>query len=118
MRSSFLILASQTHLVEIDLRRGGERPSLPPLPACDYYVFISRYEDRPRIGFWPIALRDPLPRIPVPLSEPDPPVDLDLQQLLQKTFESADYGKTIYFEAPDPPLAGDDVAWARQFVSA
>lgn len=110
------ILASQTHLVEIDLRRGGERPALPPLPDCDYYVFISRYEARPRIGFWPIALRDPLPRIGVPLTDPDPPVELDLQQLLQQTFASADYGKTIYSESPDPPLAADDAAWARHFI--
>jgi hypothetical protein len=112
------ILASPTHLVEIDLRRGGERPTLPPLPDCDYYVFISRYETRPRIGFWPLALRDPLPRIPVPLSQPDPPVELDLQRLLRKAFESADYGKTIYSESPDPPLAEKDSAWARQFVDA
>lgn len=110
------ILASQTHLVEIDLRRGGERPALPPLPDCDYYVFISQYEVRPRIGFWPLALRDPLPRIPVPLSDPDPPVELDLQGVLQKAFESADYAKTIYSETPDPPLSAADAAWAAQFI--
>ncbi|MGH7138207.1 MAG: DUF4058 family protein [Pirellulales bacterium] len=112
------ILASRTHLVEIDLRRGGERPSLPPLPDCDYYVFISRYEARPRIGFWPIGLRDPLPTISVPLSDPDPPIELDLQQLLHQTYDSADYGKTIYAETPDPPLSKTDAEWARQFTPA
>ncbi len=30
------ILAGGTHLVEIDLGRGGERPRPPELPACDY----------------------------------------------------------------------------------
>lgn len=29
-------LASMAHFVEIDLRRGGERPHLPQLPSCDY----------------------------------------------------------------------------------
>src|SRR5437762_2222091 len=65
------VLAGQTHLVEIDLRRGGVRPNLPELPTCDYYALVSRYEDRPKLGFWPIGLRDPLPRIPVPLTAPE-----------------------------------------------
>src|SRR5215469_5082325 len=76
------ILASQAHLVEIDLRRGSQRPALPPLPDCDYYVFVSRYELRPRSGFWPISLREPLPTIPIPLAPPDHPVKLDLQEVL------------------------------------
>src|SRR5262249_52347828 len=31
------VLAGLTHLVEIDLGRGGQRPRPPELPACDYY---------------------------------------------------------------------------------
>lgn len=112
------VLASQTHLVEIDLRRGGERPSLPPLPKSDYYVFISQYERRPRLGFWPIGLRDRLPAVPIPLTAPDPPVTLDLQAVLDQAYDSADYGKYIYTETPEPPLAPADAAWARQFVPA
>src|SRR5207244_90354 len=34
------ILAGSTHLVEIDLGRGGERPRPPEIPACDYYVLV------------------------------------------------------------------------------
>jgi len=29
------VLVGTTHLVEIDLRRGGTRPNLPELPRCD-----------------------------------------------------------------------------------
>lgn len=36
------ILAGQTHLVEIDFRRGGTRPHPPELPPCDYYALVSR----------------------------------------------------------------------------
>lgn len=110
------ILASPTHLVEIDLRRGGERPALPQLPVCDYYVFVSQYELRPRTGFWPIGLRDRLPKIQIPLSSPDPAVELDLQQILDRTYDLADYGKTIYSEMPEPPLSSADAAWAKQFI--
>jgi hypothetical protein len=30
------LLGSTTHFVEIDLRRGGQRPPLENLPDCDY----------------------------------------------------------------------------------
>jgi hypothetical protein len=106
------VLAGQTHLVEIDLRRGGRRPSPPELPACDYYALVSRYEDRPRVGFWPIGLRDPLPNLPVPLAENDPPVHLNLKAVLDRTYDLADYGKYIYQETPEPPLSADHEAWA------
>src|SRR5206468_1077430 len=74
------LLASSTHFVEIDLRRGGERPRPPDLPTSDYYVLVSRVEKRPVLDMWPIGLRDRLPVVPVPLSAPDPDVSLDLQQ--------------------------------------
>lgn len=106
------VLAGQTHLVEIDLRRGGVRPDLPVLPSCDYYALVSRYEDRPRIDFWPIGLRESLPRIPIPLALPDPPVWLDIRSVLDRAY----YGKYIYDETPDPPLRADDEAWAREIV--
>lgn len=111
-----IVLGSQTNLVEIDLRRGGERPTLPLLPDCDYYVLVSPYEQRPRTGFWPIGLRDRLPSVPVPLEAPDPPVILDLQTVLDETYMAAGYGKYIYAESPEPPLSSDDLAWARQFL--
>jgi hypothetical protein len=110
------VLAGHTHLVEIDLRRGGSRPAPPLLPPSDYYVLVSRYEDRPFVGFWPVSLRDPLPRIPVPLDLPDPPVWLDLRAVLDRAYDGADYGKYIYKETPEPPLPPEDEVWARQFI--
>jgi hypothetical protein len=112
------VLASRTHLVEIDLRRGGARPTLPELPTCDYYALVSRYEDRPELAMWPIRLHEPLPVIEVPLTAPDPPVSLDLQALLQRIYDAADYGKYIYSQEPQPPLVSDDAAWARALVLA
>ena len=110
------VLAGMTHLVEIDLRRGGVRPSPPELPACDYYVLVSRYEQRPKLVFWPLNLRQRLPVVPIPLLAPDPDVSLDLQAVLDRTYDGADYGKYIYGEAPDPPLSAEDEAWAQAFV--
>jgi hypothetical protein len=111
------ILGSRTHLVEIDLRRGGVRPSLQGLPDCDYYVLVSRYLDRPDVAVWPQSLRDPLPTIPVPLSEPSELVSLDLQQALHQAYDAANYGKYIYADRPQPPLRPSDAAWAEQIAA-
>ena len=111
-----VILGSDTNLVEIDLRRGGQRPGLPPLPDCDYYVLVSQYECRPRIGFWPIGLHDRLPAVPIPLTAGETPVILDLQTVLDRAYDSAGYDKYVYAESTDPPLSAADAAWARQFT--
>ena len=46
-------------------------------PSCDYCVTVSRRGDRPRVGFWPFRVRDPMPVIPIPLrpGEPEPRLD-------------------------------------------
>jgi hypothetical protein len=110
------ILAGPVHLVEIDLRRGGTRPSPPVLPDCDYYALVSRAEDRPQLGFWPIRLRDPLPVIPIPRDAPDSPVMLDLKGVLDRAYDAADYGKYIYGETPEPALSSEDQQWANTLI--
>jgi hypothetical protein len=64
------VLASGTHLVELDLLRAGPRLPLTGLPTCDYCALVSRYEERPRAGIWPILLRGELPSVPIPLPTP------------------------------------------------
>jgi hypothetical protein len=110
--------ASLTNFVEIDLRRGGERPSPPDLPSCDYYVIVSRIQDRPLVDFWPIHLRDRLPNLPIPLTADDLDIYVDLQDLLHRTYDAAGYAKYIYRETPQPPLVPADAQWARQFLPA
>jgi hypothetical protein len=111
------LLGSTTHLVEIDLRRGGQRPPLDDLPPCDYYVLVSRYRDRPRIGVWPIHLPEALPNISVPLADPDESARLDLQAALHQVYDAANYGKYIYESQPQPPLSPELAAWAAGIVA-
>lgn len=116
LRKRTLILENRIHFIEIDLRRGGERPRPPELPSCAYYVLVSRLEERPLLGVWPLGLRDRLPVIPVPLAAPDPDVALDLQAVLDRTYDAADYGKCIYGERPEPPLSAEEEAWSRPLI--
>jgi len=110
------LLKGAANFVEIDLLRCG-RP-LPPAerPECTYSVMVSRPEDRPRAGFWPIRLRDPLPMIPIPLRPPDPDACIDLQAIVHRLYDAARYERYIYQGSPVPPLDLDDAAWAQQFL--
>lgn len=64
------LLASATHFVEIDLLRGGTPMPAEDRPDCAYSVLVSRVENRPRAGLWPIRLPDRLPEIPSPCDHP------------------------------------------------
>src|SRR2546430_2509801 len=66
-------------------------PRLPldDLPDCNYYALVARVEERPRVGVWPVRLRDQPPTIPIPLRAPDPDARLDLQQLLHRLYDAA-----------------------------
>ncbi len=112
------ILAGPAHLVEIDLLRGGLRPPVERRPPCDYCILVSRSETRPRVGLWPVGLRERLPVIPIPLRAPDSDAKLDLQAAVHEIYDKARYQNYLYDGAPEPPLAADDAARARPFVPA
>lgn len=111
------LLRSPTHLVEIDLLRGGPRmPLRNGSEAYDYAVLVSRAERRPSAAFWRIHLRDPLPKIPVPLREPEEDACINLQEVLHHSYDGPGYEHFIYDRPPDPPPSAEDAAWAEQFV--
>lgn len=110
------LLSSPAHLVEIDLLRGGPRLPLEGLPACDYCVTITRAQERPRVGIWPIGLQEKLPVIPIPLKSPDADASADLQDILNRVYDSAGYADYIYRHEPRPPLAPALAGWARQLI--
>ncbi len=114
------ILLSTTHLLEIDLLRKGNRvPMAKPLPAADYFVFLTRSNKRPETEVWPIALSDPLPTVRVPLREPDPDVGLDLRQAFTTIYGLSPYSVAIdYSKPPDVPLSAAAAAWAAERVKA
>jgi hypothetical protein len=111
-------LRSDTHFIEIDLLRYGVRTRWNGLTPSDYSVVVSRVEDRPRVDYWPIGLRDRLPLIPIPLRGTDPDVVVDLQEVVNDVYDGGSFGRHIYKQPPDPPLSPEDAAWAAEIVAA
>lgn len=59
-----------------------------------------------------MAFHEPLPRVPVPLREPDPDVSIDLAAALARVYElGAYYLRVDYRRDPPPPaLPASDAA--------
>lgn len=116
------VLGSQSHFVEIDLLRGGQRILLaePGLPTeHDYYVFVSRSAERPKIDLYTWRLQDRLPGIRIPLKPEHGHVPLDLQQALNLAYDRARYQNTLDYRRPlVPPIRPTDDAWLRSLLQS
>lgn len=84
------VLGSQTHLVEIDLLRGGE---LMPVSGGNiqgsYRILGSRSERRPRADLYIFNLQDLIPTFPLPLRTEDTEPIIDLHLLLDQIYDRA-----------------------------
>jgi hypothetical protein len=116
--------AAGVNLVEVDLLRAGRHLSCVPeglaesVRPWDYLVCVWRPKQAD-YELYPVQLRDRLPRIRVPLKPKDPDVVLDLQQVLDRAYDSGPYPDRIAYEdQPIPPLSPADAAWADERLRA
>jgi len=114
-------LAGDRHLVEIDLLRRGRhllsvpRSRLEELGPYDYLVCVSRWPQRNRFELYPRQLREPLPRISLPLVSPDPDVSFDIQATLEQVYVDARYMLRLRYDEPcQPPLSPENQSWANE----
>jgi hypothetical protein len=119
------VLASHVHLVEIDLLRKG--PHVLAVPGriarrkagdYDYLSCVNRAKVlRDEYELYPARLRQKLPRILVPLAGADPPVKLEIQQVLARTYDLGRYRERIDYSEPCVPrLPADLQAWADELI--
>jgi hypothetical protein len=120
LRKRRRLLLSQAHLMEIDLLRKGKRvPMAEPLPSDPYFVFLRRVAQRPALDVWPIAIDQPLPKLPVPLLPADDEQDLDLQKVFDRVYDCGSMEYLIdYQEDPDVPLNAEQATWADSLLAA
>lgn len=115
------LLREAVSLVEIDLLRGGAHTVTAPaaeVPAgTAYRVAVRRARDPRRVELYPVTLREALPRVAVPLTDPDPDIVVDLQALVDRAYAGGAYWKRVdYRAAPDPALEAADATWARELA--
>lgn len=112
------VLGSDSHLVELDLLRGGTRMPVRTRRAKltgDYRVMVSRADRRPNVDVyaWPLLHR--LPKIPVPLIGKTESVLLDLQAAFGTVYERAAYELSLDYSAElSPPLPEEVTAWLQE----
>ena len=112
-------LQSTASVVEIDLLRGGTRlPCREPLPAGDYYCYVSRAGQRPDVGVYSWKMTDRLPVIPIPLLAEDGDVPLDLQAAFELVYDRSGYDYMIDYTRPVTPKASpDQEEWLQRLIS-
>jgi len=112
-------LSSPTHLVELDLLRGGLRlPVVGSLPPGDFYAIISRVKRRPRCEVYAWTLRDKLPSIPVPLKLGDADAVVPLQEVFGTVYQRSRYDLSVKYDAAlDPPVNEAEQQWVTQLTA-
>ncbi len=120
LRKRQSIMLEGVNLVEIDLLRGGERmPMFDPWPSSPYTLMVARAKKPYACLVWQGYFRKPLPTIRVPLAKPDPDIPLDLQPLIDSTYERSRYAQSIdYTQSLNPPLAPEETSWLQQQLKA
>jgi hypothetical protein len=113
------ILASQTHLVEIDLLRGGTAMTYQGnVPDYDYRLLVSRSQNRPRADLYGFELRELIPQFALPLRSTDQEPNIDLHVLLDIVYDRAGYAFAIdYNKSPVPKLSDAQQAWCQTILS-
>lgn len=112
------VLGTRTHLVEIDLLRGGEPMKMWGDGKDSHYrILVSRADRRPRADLYAFNLRDPIPPFSLPLRPGDEEPVVELGTLLHALYDRAGYDLALDYAAePVPPLEGDELAWADQLL--
>lgn len=109
---------ANVNLVEIDLLRGGNRlATTEPLPAADFYAYVTRAGRFPAADVYAWTLRDRLPTLPVPLKPEDGDVGLDLQPIFDDLYDRAGYDYALSYTRPVlPTLSAADTPWVADLV--
>jgi hypothetical protein len=104
LRKQREVLDSSTHLVEIDLLRGGVHTTAVPLDALvalicrfDYHVSVHRSDRFEDFLVYPVRMDERLPEIVIPLLAGDADVAVDLQAVFDRAYDTGPYLRRIRY---------------------
>ena len=67
-----------------------------------YYAIVARGPRLPMAELYRWTVRDSLPRLPIPLREPDADIMIDLAVLVGRVYDLGRYARTLRHDAPIP----------------
>ena len=114
------LLRRRVNLVEVDLLLGGRLPELSgPVPGGHFHAFVTRAQ-RPRLcKAYAWSVRQPLPRLPIPLLPGDDEAVLDLAAAYRMTYDGGPYRLVLPYDRPLPGSLSDaDRAWVAERVAS
>lgn len=117
-----LFLSGRVNFVEIDLVRSGDwvfsidESVMPASKRTAYMSCVFRVTRPGERAAYPLPLRERLPRIAIPLRPTDRDVALDLQAVVDESYEKGRYDRTDYRRPLTPPLPAADAAWANEIL--
>ena len=115
---------AEVSLVEVDLLRGGKRipgitaDQIPAHLRTPYHVVVRRGWKPGEAEYYALPLRRKLRGVGIPLRLTDSDVVLDLQAIVEQCYRNGRYDTLNYQEELDPPLTGEDAAWADALLRA
>ncbi|MBZ8180127.1 DUF4058 family protein [Oscillatoria salina] len=112
------ILGSSTHLVEIDLLRGGQTMPMDTKGIkSDYRILVSKENRRPQADLYAFNLRETIPEFPLPLRREDSEPVINLQALINQIYDQASFDLQIdYSQPPIPKLTETERTWADDLL--
>ncbi len=115
LRKRRQVLASLTHLVELDLLRANRTMPWSGGTMKDYHIVVSRSEQRPAAELYSFSLPETMPTIVLPLKQAES-VALNLQDVFKGVMERAHYDARIDYGQPLPgPQPSVEVqAWIQE----
>lgn len=117
LRKRQQILNSATHLVEVDLLRGGVPLPLRGQRAASYRILVSRSNTRPQAQLYAFDLRQEIPAFEIPLRIGEMEPILQLQPLVHQIYDKSRLELAIdYVQQLKPRLSKSDRQWIEALV--
>ncbi len=118
------LLQHGVNLVEIDFLRGGQHSTNLPLEQAllncerfDYHIVTTLAAVPTRVVFYPVTLQQDLPTIAIPLHAGAAPVNIQLQTVMNETYDAGVFLRRIdYSKPPEPPLNPEQQAWVNSLL--
>jgi hypothetical protein len=113
------ILASASHLVEIDFLRTGKPMTMGGATGeMDYHILVSRSNLRPSADLYAFTIQEPIPDFLLPLQADDEDLPVNLQEIFESVYDLSAYSLRLNYTQPIPPpaLSEPDRLWIQELL--